>query len=1155
MMNVKPSLLPFSASKFVNTAQHRFYYAFGNTPAEDLLEHVPDTCKKPSVLQLGCGDIRSCFYTLWKNFDKHSGHGNFKGVTFNLNDYCAAVLARNILFLYWTLKLADVSPGDAQQTVCSIWNVWFCHDLQHHDVVLLRESLDVLLEVFESDEAWKKPDNPLRNVIDFVGEFKQDTMKGIYQMYSFWLKMLQDANDETKLSLKRNRIKVVEKTTQFIELRFNGRFGIYSMEPGKRQNMRKLMMDEYCSYLETGNAFAEHAFGISVTDVNSHVLNPTLYEKENEYTLHYSSMPYECFVHSLFMTKENIHFPPGTIFVQQKRFDNIPLLANSVQQFSMWLISSAKHLQTNTATKFLFCYSDAICAAVRLRHSYRFNIIHSSNLIDHLSSLAVVINTITLLTENGVLLTTTMNLGKDSVNKNVEMSFNFKLEYLLPLFGIRCFGQEGIYAGDGILQAIPSFRAAFEALKIIGSELPRLIIWKSSNATPLLLKSLEEHSLATEALFACIKGATLGFLSLNPTISLSTTSSHSAMIALSIFFNRLSSESFKDFKFWTGLCTRLRNDTGLLPFLMHLQCQATLMNIHMHLTTTPSDCPICNNTLTQYFQKICVPFNASFEVERYSNSASIVLACIHPKEFDTESLNILNPTTARKNKGVFLIDSGVCSVSAEMNGLIDIVIPRNLIDYDKYCATVYAYNYFQADKKFIGSPVSTVPLKNVNIDAYTPHATITNRLQLNPSTSFGELALLEYTGYQYVTNITLSDKVISDLQSKYPLRTEMITDTSFKVFCRNSHFVVKYSTPIIYAKVKIQYSTEKKLVMIDAECKPFDTYSKDQQTPLFFVSPENNIILPQVNVSEFYLEESVSSQMTIEDWKIINLFGRGFLTSSPSINAKNVFIALFQRMMHTYFHLISATKGDDLTYGMIVVHKRLFDVQNQTPALDLSFYINEAGIDRYNNNAFYTWSLMRLSNNVDEEVCIPVNGNEISLVKGALSQFSDRTRICKTKANPLINLGFGMDKYFRRAIAYHLSTDRCELSLEDKFLPFNQSDKKVDLLPETNHCSFCSSEVMSVRKCLRCHSAIYCGEECQRKHWKVHKLLCKPAVVHSSAIAKPISTQIQQAVCSRCKAKSNDLKKCTRCKLVAYCGKQCQIEDWSEHKMICKQAV
>ena len=1094
---------------------------------------------------------------LWKNFDKQTGHGNFKGVTFHLNDYCAAVLARNILFLYWTLKLADMSPGDAQQMICSIWNVWFCHDLQHHDVVFLRESLDVLLEVFESDEAWKKPDNPLRNVIDFVGEFKrQDTMKGIYQMYSFWLKMLQNANDETKFSLKLKREINIIARKQAIDLIFEFNFGIYSIE---KKNLKKLMMDEFNNYIETGNAFAEHAFGMSVTDINSHMLNPTLYEKENEYTLHYSSMPYECFVHSLFMTKENIHFPPRTMFVQQGRFDDIPLLANSVQQFSMWLISSAKHLQTNAATKFSFCYSDAILAAVRLRQqSYRFDVIHSSNLIDHLTSFALVINTITLLKENGVLLTTALNFAG-----NFELEFNFKLEHLLPFLGIRCFGREGIYADNGILQPIPSFRPLFEAnRKSINCHLPRLIIWKSiSDAAPLFLKSLEEDSLATKALFACINHETLGFLSCKNTriIAASTTSSHSAMTALSIFFNRISSESFKsvkDFEFWAGLCTCLRNDTDLQPFLMHLQCQATLMNIHMHLTTTPADCPICNNTLTQYFQKMSIPFNANFDQEKYSDSSSVILACIHPEEFDTESLNILNPTgTAHKNKGVFLIDSGVCSVSAEMNGLIDIVIPRNLIDYDKYCATVYAYNYFQADKKFEFKriTVSTVSLKNVDIDAYTPHATITNRLQLNPSTSFGELALLEYTGYRYITNISLSDKVISDLQSgKYHLRTEMITDTSFKVICRNSHFVVKYSTPINYEKVKIQYSTEKKLVMIDAECKPFDTYSKDQQTPLFLVSPENNIILPHVNVSNFYHEQSAGSQMTMEDRKIIDKHGRDSFTFPPSINAKEVFITLFQQI-HPHFHLISATKGDDLTYGMIVVHKRLFDVQNQTPALDLSFYINEAGIDKYTDNAFYTWSLMRHSSEVVGEVNILVNGNEISLVKGALSQFSDRTRICKKAANPLIN-GFGMDKYFRRAIAYHLSTDRCELSLANKFLPFNQSDKKVDLLPETNHCSFCSSEIMSVRKCSRCHSAIYCGEECQRKHWKVHKLLCIP-VIHSSAIAKPITTEIQHAVCSRCKAKSNDLKKCTRCKLVAYCGKQCQKEDWSEHKMICKQAV
>ncbi len=100
------NVYPFSAFKFDNTALFRHYYPFGNTPAEDLLEHVPDSCKNPSVLQLGCGDIRSCFYTLWKNFDE-SHHGNFEGVTFHLNDYCAAVLARNVLFLYWTLLFSS----------------------------------------------------------------------------------------------------------------------------------------------------------------------------------------------------------------------------------------------------------------------------------------------------------------------------------------------------------------------------------------------------------------------------------------------------------------------------------------------------------------------------------------------------------------------------------------------------------------------------------------------------------------------------------------------------------------------------------------------------------------------------------------------------------------------------------------------------------------------------------------------------------------------------------------------------------------------------------------------------------------------------------------------------------------------------------------
>ena len=93
---------PFPLSRFIHYGQFRFYYAFGNTQAEDLLQGVPDSDsrdKRPTILSLGCGDIRSCFYTLWKNFRFEVG-SRFQGVDFVLNDFNAAVLARNILFLY-----------------------------------------------------------------------------------------------------------------------------------------------------------------------------------------------------------------------------------------------------------------------------------------------------------------------------------------------------------------------------------------------------------------------------------------------------------------------------------------------------------------------------------------------------------------------------------------------------------------------------------------------------------------------------------------------------------------------------------------------------------------------------------------------------------------------------------------------------------------------------------------------------------------------------------------------------------------------------------------------------------------------------------------------------------------------------------------------
>ena len=61
---------PFPLPRYCYFEGFRAYYPFGNTPAEDLLENCANI-SHASVLCLGCGDLRSLFYTLWKNFDQH----------------------------------------------------------------------------------------------------------------------------------------------------------------------------------------------------------------------------------------------------------------------------------------------------------------------------------------------------------------------------------------------------------------------------------------------------------------------------------------------------------------------------------------------------------------------------------------------------------------------------------------------------------------------------------------------------------------------------------------------------------------------------------------------------------------------------------------------------------------------------------------------------------------------------------------------------------------------------------------------------------------------------------------------------------------------------------------------------------------------------
>lgn len=45
-------------------------------------------------------------------------------------------------------------------------------------------------------------------------------------------------------------------------------------------------------------------------------------------------------------------------------------------------------------------------------------------------------------------------------------------------------------------------------------------------------------------------------------------------------------------------------------------------------------------------------------------------------------------------------------------------------------------------------------------------------------------------------------------------------------------------------------------------------------------------------------------------------------------------------------------------------------------------------------------------------------------------------------------------------------------------------------------CSFCGKEkgVVALKRCMRCKQASYCGAECQKAAWGLHKKTCKEAL-------------------------------------------------------------
>ena len=1114
----------FPIPRYFDYGEFNFYYPYGNTPAEDFLENVsPHSVKVPDILVLGCGDIRSCFYTLWKHdFTSESACGpsvspSFSGVRFVLNDHSAAVLARNIIFLHLCLqKPTEDSSEDFKEWLCGLWAIWFsCNLLPAHEQ-MLNSALRDLLKYAVNMTSWASQENPLSSLVQFSSERTLSEICDIWRMWS-------THSIDIKAINERRAQHFMMSTSHNTDLEnMIGMAMSMSISSHQRERM------EYEIQHHSKTSFAEYVVsdGQYLPPVTS-VENLTMYvTSEGRFILH-SLLPFRCFHHGFRFSPSQLRLGCsdekllGKLIVADEKFEQYPLLANSVQQFALWISSALAQLSSTHAshgkqnvqgrTTFTFHCSDAIAfcnelqsPASKLRVEKEFDVIYTSNLLDPVYPPNLVLFAIPLLKPSSYLFTTTIKYKTlaHTTQEYLDKTFGVDSKMFPLLFGIRCINHEGSQ-----YKSMVSIRSAPVEVNAISPEFTpyyvKVLIWEK--VSPMVISSIPPDSTLWRALYSSVST----ILSLPPD-SLNASSTQTVVKMLQMFLAHVSAGD-SDARFWDPLCSLLQNNRNIEHLMTALQTHSMLSGLHLHLTITSQACPLCNEiNLSKYFAQFCI------NVKPLTQFGTVHLyARIHKSEKFATSYSTFDCLASHN-------DSSSLSLC--------FIAPLYLCESGYYASIVS----FQESQPL--SILTTGPLQSFLDSAITYSFPAFKTENRSVNTSLGSLCSHYGNGDMFESIIQLSDigyEAYSNSKNIYP---EQLSPTLIKLSCGIHNFELSYPHPVDFNTLSLKISRSRRTITILAK----HTYHRyeDEAASVFLVNPGNVFTLPQLHLNDIVLKSLMGMQYTDEEQTLLT-----DVTFCPPLPDLKDCINMMMQEEKEYFTFADPT---DSLYAMVMIVNRVFDYQLKAPAIDLVFCVTTV------KKNLQKWTNFSSCANACE-----INCDTIQLMDKTFQYFSRRT-ICSLQVESLLALQRKVDSNFKHAVVYPLYGDADD-NVRNQHKTWSQikSDplfkERVEMV-ENDCCSVCGKLSIDLKKCSNCQAMQFC-DICQGQHLTDHMISCekksKTKLKYDTPSPRPSSEgEIQK--CSFCSRIAKDLKKCTRCLGAQYCNKTCQQKHWLDHKLVCK---